>query len=35
MNNPFTEAYYKLTKAFVEDKDASEGKAFLYYKAMH
>lgn len=30
-----TDAYYKLAKAFIEDKDAPEGKAFLYYKAMH
>lgn len=26
--------YYKLSKAFLEDPDAPEGKAFLYYKAM-
>lgn len=29
------DAYYRLALAFIEDKDAPEGKAFLYYKAMH
>lgn len=29
------ESYFKLAKAFLMDKDAPEGKAFLYYKAMH
>lgn len=28
------ESYFKLAKAFIEDKDAPEGKAFLYFKAM-
>lgn len=28
------EMYYKMAKAFLEDRDAPEGKAFLYYKAM-
>ena len=30
-----TESYYRIAKAFIEDKDAPEGKAFLYWKAMH
>lgn len=30
-----TESYFRIAKAFIEDKDAPEGKAFLYYKAMH
>lgn len=30
-----TEAYYKLAIAFLEDEDAPDGKAFLYYKAMN
>lgn len=29
-----TESYYKVAKAFIEDKDAPVGKAYLYYKAM-
>ena len=29
-----TEAYYKIAKAFLEDKDGPEGKAFHYWKAM-
>lgn len=29
-----TESYFKIAKAFIMDKDAPEGKAFLYYKAM-
>ena len=29
-----TDTYYRLAKAFLEDKDAPKGKAFLYYKAM-
>ena len=29
------DAYYRTAIAFLEDKDAPEGKAFLYYKAMH
>ena len=29
------ESYFKMAKAFLEDKDAPEGKAFRYYKAMH
>lgn len=28
------DTYYRLAIAFIEDKDAPEGKAFLYYKAM-
>lgn len=28
------ETYYKMTKAFLEDKDAPEGKAYRYYLAM-
>jgi len=28
------DSYFKLAKAFLEDKDAPEGKAFLYWKAM-
>ena len=28
------ESYFKMAKAFLEDKDAPEGKAFRYYKAM-
>lgn len=28
------ESYFKLANAFLEDKDAPEGKAYLYYKAM-
>lgn len=28
------DTYFKLAKAFLEDKDAPVGKAFLYYKAM-
>lgn len=28
------ESYFKVAKAFLMDKDAPEGKAFLYYKAM-
>lgn len=28
------ESYLKLTKAFLDDKDAPEGKAYRYYKAM-
>ena len=30
-----TDSYFRIAKAFVEDRDAPEGKAFLYYKAMH
>lgn len=30
-----TEAYFRLARAFLEDKDAPEGKAYLYWKAMH
>lgn len=29
-----TDAYYKIAKAFLEDKDGPEGKAFRYWKAM-
>jgi len=29
-----TDMYFKLAKAFLEDVDAPEGKAFRYYKAM-
>lgn len=29
------ESYYRTAIAFIEDKDAPEGKAFLYYRAMH
>ena len=29
-----TDSYFMLAKAFIEDKDAPDGKAFLYYKAM-
>ena len=29
-----TESYYKVAKAFLDDKDAPEGKAWFYYKAM-
>ncbi len=29
-----TETYFRIAKAFLDDKDAPEGKAFLYYKAM-
>lgn len=29
------DSYYKVAKAFIEDRDAPKGKAFLYYKAMH
>ena len=29
-----TDAYYKIAKAFLDDKDAPEGKAYLYWKAM-
>lgn len=29
-----TEAYFRMAKAFLMDKDAPDGKAFLYYKAM-
>ena len=32
--NDSPESYYKLAKAFLEDKDAPEGKAWRYYKAM-
>ena len=28
------ESYFKLANAFLDDKDAPAGKAFLYYKAM-
>lgn len=28
------ESYFKVAKSFLMDKDAPEGKAFLYYKAM-
>ena len=28
------DSYFKIAKAFLEDKDAPEGKAFLYHKAM-
>ena len=28
------DTYFKMAKAFLEDKDAPEGKAFRYYKAM-
>ena len=28
------EAYYRVALAFIEDKDAPEGKAYRYYKAM-
>ena len=28
------DGYFKVAKAFIEDKDAPEGKAFLYWKAM-
>lgn len=29
-----TDAYFMLARAFIEDNDAPEGKAFLYWKAM-
>lgn len=29
-----TETYFKLAKAFLQDKDAPCGKAYLYYRAM-
>lgn len=29
-----TESYFRVAKAFLEDKDAPEGKAYLYWKAM-
>jgi hypothetical protein len=29
------ESYLKIAKAFLEDKDAPEGKAYRYYKAMN
>jgi len=29
------DTYYRIALAFIEDKDAPTGKAFLYYKAMH
>lgn len=29
-----TDAYFMLARAFIEDKDAPEGKAFIYWKAM-
>lgn len=29
-----TETYFGLTRAFLEDKDAPKGKAYLYYEAM-
>lgn len=29
------DSYYRVAIAFLEDRDAPEGKAFLYYKAMH
>ena len=28
------ESYFKMAKAFLDDKDAPEGKAYRYYKAM-
>ena len=28
------DTYFKMAKAFIEDKDAPNGKAFRYYKAM-
>lgn len=28
------ESYFKVAKAFLMDKDAPEGKAYRYYKAM-
>jgi len=28
------ESYFRLAKAFLDDRDAPEGKAYLYYKAM-
>jgi len=28
------DTYFKMTKAFLEDKDAPEGKAYRYFKAM-
>ena len=29
-----TDSYYKVAVAFLDDKDAPKGKAYLYYKAM-
>lgn len=29
-----TETYYKIAKAFLDDKDGPEGKAWVYYRAM-
>lgn len=29
-----TESYFRVARAFLEDKDAPEGKAYLYWKAM-
>lgn len=29
-----TETYYRIAMAFLEDKDAPEGKAYLYWKVM-
>lgn len=30
-----TDNYFKLARAFLNDKDAPEGKAYLYWKAMN